>query len=64
LSRWVVDLVVVVAVFVLGRRRWVMRQPGEFAGAIRVPDGAIEGLSWARRSSGYSHHLCNLGQAI
>jgi hypothetical protein len=55
-----VDLV---AVFVLGRRRWVKRQPGEFAGAIRVPDGAIEGLSRARRSSGYSHHLCNLRSA-
>jgi hypothetical protein len=27
------------------RRRWVKREPGEFAGAIRVPDGAIEGLS-------------------
>jgi hypothetical protein len=42
-----VDLavVVVVAAFVFGRRRWLKRQPGEFAGAIRVPDGVIEGLS-------------------
>jgi hypothetical protein len=32
-----VDLAVVVvfAVFVFGRRRWLKRQPGEFAGAIR-----------------------------
>ena len=32
-----VDLVVVVAVavFVIGRRRWLKRQPGGFAGAIR-----------------------------
>jgi Protein of unknown function (DUF2550) len=42
-----VDLVVVVAVavFVIGRRRWLKRQPGEFAGAIRVSDGEVEGLS-------------------
>ena len=40
-----VDLaVVVVAVFMIGRRRWLKRQPGEFAGAIRVSDGVIEGL--------------------
>ena len=42
-----VDLAVVlaVAVFVLGRRRWLKRQPGEFAGAIRVSGGVVEGLS-------------------
>jgi hypothetical protein len=42
-----VDLVVVVAVavFVIGRRRWLKGQPGEFAGAIRVPGGEIEGSS-------------------
>ena len=36
-----VDLIVVVvfAAFVLGRRQWLKRQPGEFAGAIRVPSG-------------------------
>jgi hypothetical protein len=41
-----VDLavVVVVAAFVFGRRRWLKRQQGEFAGAIRVSDGVIEGL--------------------
>jgi hypothetical protein len=42
-----VDLVVVVAVavFVIGRWWWLKRQPGEFAGAIRLPDGEVEGLS-------------------
>lgn len=42
-----VDLAVVlaVAVFVLGRRRWLKGQPGEFAGAIRVSGGVVEGLS-------------------
>ena len=38
-----VDLAV--AVFVLGRRRWLKRQPGEFTGAIRVSGGVVEGLS-------------------
>jgi hypothetical protein len=50
-----VDLIVVVAfaALVLGRRRWLKRQPGEFAGAIRVSSGDIDGLSpkW-RRGSG------------
>jgi hypothetical protein len=49
-----VDLAVVVvfAVFLFGRRRWLKRQPGEFAGAIRVSAGAIGGLSlkWKRGS--------------
>ena len=49
-----VDLAVVVAVavFVFGRRRWLKRQPGEFAGAIRVSDGVVQGLSpkWKRGS--------------
>jgi hypothetical protein len=46
-----VDLavVVVVAAFVFGRRRWLKRQPGEFAGAIRVSDGVIEGLGPKRK---------------
>ena len=36
-----VDLIVVAAfaAFVLGRRRWLKRQPGEFAGKIRVSGG-------------------------
>jgi hypothetical protein len=49
-----VDLIVVVvfAAFVLGRRRWLKRQPGEFAGVIRVSSGDIDGLSpkWKRGS--------------
>jgi hypothetical protein len=47
-----VDLIVF-AVFVLGRRRWLKRQPGEFAGAIRVSRGDVDSLSpkW-KRSSG------------
>jgi hypothetical protein len=32
-------------VVVLGRRRWLRRQPGEFAGAIRVSSGEVDGLS-------------------
>jgi hypothetical protein len=41
-----VDLIVVVAfgALVLGRRRWLQRQPGEFRGAIRVAEGDVEGL--------------------
>jgi hypothetical protein len=40
-----VDLLVLVAVAaVLGRRRWLERQPGEFAGAIRVTSRDIHGL--------------------
>ena len=36
-----VDLVVVVfAMLVFGRRRWLKRQAGEFAGRIRVSGGA------------------------
>ena len=49
-----VDLIVIVALaaFVLGRRRWHKRQPGEFAGAIRVSGGDVDGLSpkWKRGS--------------
>ena len=41
-----VDLIVIVAfaVFVFGRRRWLKRQPGEFAGAIRVSSGDVDGV--------------------
>lgn len=49
-----VNLIVLVAfaAFVLGRRRWLKRQPGEFAGAIRVSSGDIDGLGpkWKRGS--------------
>jgi Protein of unknown function (DUF2550) len=49
-----VDLIVIVvfAVFMFGRRRWLKRQPGEFAGAIRVSSGDVDGLGpkWKRGS--------------
>ena len=47
-----VDLIVIVVfvVFVIGRKRWVKRQPGAFAGAIRVTSGEVDGLGpkWKR----------------
>jgi hypothetical protein len=45
-------VIVVFAVFVFGRRRWLKRQPGEFAGAIRVSSGDVDGLGpkWKRGS--------------
>jgi hypothetical protein len=47
-----VDLTTVLALaaLVLGRRRWLKRQPGEFAGAIRVASGDLAGLKskWRR----------------
>lgn len=49
-----VDLIVIVvfAAVVVGRRRWLKRQPGEFAGAVRVSSGEVDGLSpkWKRGS--------------
>lgn len=56
-----VNLVVVVVLlgFVLGRKRWVRRQPGAFPGAIRVTDGAIEGIrsTWM---SGYGRWVLDV----
>ena len=47
-----VDLIVLVTVaaLLLGRRRWLKRQPGAFAGAIRVGSGDVNGLGskWKR----------------
>jgi hypothetical protein len=47
-----VDLItlVVLLAFVLSRKRWVKRQPGAFAGAIRVVGGKVDGLKpkWRR----------------
>jgi hypothetical protein len=47
-----VDLIVVVALAagVIGRRRWLKRQPGDFQGAIRVTRGDVDGLGpkWKR----------------
>lgn len=49
-----VDLIVIVGLLAigLGRRRWLKRQPGEFAGAIRVTSGDLPGLGpkWKRGS--------------
>ena len=51
-----VDLIVLIALaaFVLGRKRWVKRQPGAFAGAIRVTSGEIDGLG-AKWKRGFGH---------
>ncbi len=51
-----VDLNVLVAfaAFVLGRKRWVTRQPGAFRGISRVDGGEIEGLR-SNRGHGYGH---------
>lgn len=50
-----VELIVIVAIaaLMLGRKRWVKRQPGSFAGAIRVTGGEIDGLGpkWKRGSA-------------
>jgi hypothetical protein len=47
-----VDLIVIVVLLalLLGRRRWLGRQPGAFKGAIRVVDGDVDGLGpkWKR----------------
>jgi hypothetical protein len=53
-----VNLIVIVVFlgFVLGRKRWVKRQPGAFRGAIRLADGELEGIApkWRR---GYGHWI-------
>ena len=47
-----VNLIVLVAfaASVLGRKRWVKRQPGVFRGVIRVASGEVDGLGpkWGR----------------
>jgi hypothetical protein len=47
-----VDLIVIVGLLalVISRKRWVRRQPGTFAGRIRVADGELDGLGakWKR----------------
>jgi hypothetical protein len=49
-----VDLMVVIAiaVIVIGRKRWLKRQAGVFAGAVRVSSGEVEGIGpkWKRGS--------------
>src|SRR4051794_40613124 len=43
-------VVAVLLVSVLSRKRWVKRQPGSFAGVIRVSSGELDGLrsKWGR----------------
>lgn len=45
-----IAVIVFLASLVIGRRRWLKRQPGIFTGAIRVSEGDVEGLSseWKR----------------
>jgi hypothetical protein len=49
-----VDLIVIVifAAIVVGRRRWLRKQTGEFFGAVRVTRGEVHGLTstWKRGS--------------
>jgi hypothetical protein len=47
-------VIVVFLGFVVGRKRWVKRQPGVFKGAIRLTDGELEDIApkWRR---GYGH---------
>jgi len=47
-----VDIAVIVAFgsLVIGRRRWLKRQPGSFAGAIRVVQGEVDAPAWKRGS--------------
>ena len=56
-----VDLIVLVTVvaFVFRRKRWVMRQPGVFRGAIWVSGGEIDGLStkWKRGYGRWVHDI-------
>jgi hypothetical protein len=56
-----VDLIVLVAfgALVLGRKRWLKRQPGQFAGAIRVSSGDLDGLGpkWKHGSGRWVGHV-------
>jgi len=53
-----VDLSVIVALMavVLARKRWVIRQPGAFKGAIRVIEGEVPGLT-AKWKRGYGRWI-------
>ena len=56
-----VDLIVIAVLLALSfsRKRWVKRQPGAFAGAIRVADGEIDGLrpKWSRGYGRWVHDV-------
>jgi hypothetical protein len=45
-------VIVILAALVIGRRRWLKRQPGTFAGSVRVSSGEVDGLrpKWKRGS--------------
>jgi hypothetical protein len=45
-------VLVVLAAIVLGRKRWLKRQAGQFFGAVRVTRGEVHGLKsrWKRGS--------------
>jgi hypothetical protein len=47
-----VNLIVIVVLLagVLSRKRWILRQPGAFKGAVRIVDGEVPGLDvkWKR----------------
>jgi hypothetical protein len=45
-------VIVILLAGVIGRRRWLSRQPGSFKGALRVAKGDVDGLS-ARWKRGY-----------
>ena len=50
------SVIVVLMAVVLGRKRWVSRQPGAFKGAIRVTEGEVPGLK-ARWKRGYGRWI-------
>lgn len=47
-----IAVIVVFGSLVIGRRRWLKRQPGSFTGAIRVAQGEVDGFApkWKRGS--------------
>jgi hypothetical protein len=55
-----VDVVLVVAFVgsLVLRRRWLLRQPGEFSGALRLSRGQLDGLK-PRWTSGYGRWVGN-----
>jgi hypothetical protein len=51
--------IVAFAALVFGRKRWLKRQPGEFAGAVRVSGGEIDGFGpkWKRGSGRWVRNI-------
>lgn len=56
-----VNLIVIVAfvTIVVGRRRWLMKQPGAFSSAIRVTNGDLDGIPavWKRGTGRWVHDV-------